>query len=615
LDGLGGLSTEAVSDHIGGRAQAERPSRKADVGVVFIHGVGSQGEGDTLVQFGDPFVGFISGWVRARCGSAELDRTIKGGPGRSWMTVANRTGAQTVLLSESWWADAFRGPSGTTTAWFVLSLTPTVLSRVLRIAKNHLVRISGTQISGPIGALAAIVKAVLGAMTFVGALLLAVVAAGLATVVTVALVVGQILPPVRDPATMLLAALAGSLGDSWSLVRSDIRASEMVSKVTEDLAWASARAEKLVVVAHSQGAAIALASLSEHWHDNVVLLVTFGSAINILDRGQRKSVVDRFAARLDARPRPTGAPVHAKIASLLDQHHELRWHNFYTVFDPVSAGRLLAASHTRLVECAVVNVASVIRDHPGYFDNAEQVIAPIAVAAMGISDFQLTDALGSQALEDAAQRRSRRALTLLGAKLVAVLLGIAFGAAAIRGAWGVWLAKALASGIRGQSAGLATWLGNLSPTALLVSDLAVATLLGVVAMGSARVAWERWNVTTFRRLVQGPQAPQRADSIWFRVTVGTMVAAVAVLSYLGLNDLGFGQMLALDLVVITALAAEALCFVPPKPQPWPTVLKTPMADTGGGSSRQARLTAARAGPTSRIDLLGADVFETEIRAT
>ena len=99
----------------------------------------------------------------------------------------------------------------------------------------------------------------------------------------VLLVLGTVpVPRLSAYARGLSARLAVSVGDSFVLVASASQYDAMISRVEVDLAWLAARCERVAVVAHSQGALIAHRALSRQLDPKVHLFVTIGSGLGKL---------------------------------------------------------------------------------------------------------------------------------------------------------------------------------------------------------------------------------------------------------------------------------------------------------------------------------------------
>jgi len=106
----------------------------------------------------------------------------------------------------------------------------------------------------------------------------------LATIPITALPVGFL----RSFAGWIQNTLAASIGDSFVLVVSPIRASAIVSQVERDLRWLASKSDRVAIVAHSQGAAVsywAAKRFLDREHNlsqKLTLLVTYGSGLRKL---------------------------------------------------------------------------------------------------------------------------------------------------------------------------------------------------------------------------------------------------------------------------------------------------------------------------------------------
>ena len=131
-----------------------------DLGVLFVHGIGEQLQGETLTHFADPLSSWFTRWLTKNeevepgqevSGVALSDTELAPGastPAHTLMTVPDPLGKRpdtTWLLAESWWADTFRPPKTQTLLIWVLTILPYMLleqvsvplrrSRVLRRKK------------------------------------------------------------------------------------------------------------------------------------------------------------------------------------------------------------------------------------------------------------------------------------------------------------------------------------------------------------------------------------------------------------------------------------------------------------------------------------------------
>jgi len=324
----------------------------ADVAVVFVHGIGRQARTDTLLGFAEPLVV----WLRDRVGPdgavEVVDASLGAGPSddapsHATITVRPAAGIETRwCLMESHWAESFPPPTPATMfGWagrFSRRAARRVLSHLLRPVDVVLTRFLQGSGAAKKAALAAedqpvgyaggvaflqiavlLVAAVVLIFTYLGiplavyviTLLVGTFLAVLAVNVFAALMALAVrLPYVSGKVSGLATSLATSVGDTYAFLRQPIRAAAMAATITRDLAWARRRAPKVVVVAHSQGAAL-MARLLIDDVSQVDELITVGGAVALLS---------------EVNPTP--------VAALLGRSHPVKWTNLWSTWDPVSAG-------------------------------------------------------------------------------------------------------------------------------------------------------------------------------------------------------------------------------------------------------------------------------------
>ena len=113
--------------------------------------------------------------------------------------------------------------------------------------------------------------------TFIASLVLRSMAL-VAVMVVVLLALGAIpIPKLRSALLRLQLQMAATLGDCYVLLERPIEAASIVSGVRRDLRWLSARCSEVVVVAHSQGGAIAPAVAAAD--PRIAAVVTFAGPV------------------------------------------------------------------------------------------------------------------------------------------------------------------------------------------------------------------------------------------------------------------------------------------------------------------------------------------------
>ena len=281
------------------------------LGVLFVHGMGEQARGDTLTEMGDALSEWLRRWVRALPGvdvtlrEASLrtpdeeppdvaearDRPHLPGPGAHVSVTledANHASLnQEWVLAESWWASAFRPATFGELAMWLISVGPSVIAFQRVGIVNRVMQAQPTWASGLFGSVALwLMKVVTVPILYV----VGIIVAGLITPLALLLFVLGILPIpfLSDIARAGARNLSGSFGDLLVLVRSPVRFAAMAERVRLDIQALGRRCDRVMVVAHSQGCAVA-------WHAmrrmstgpagdraDVRLFVTFGQALRKL---------------------------------------------------------------------------------------------------------------------------------------------------------------------------------------------------------------------------------------------------------------------------------------------------------------------------------------------
>jgi hypothetical protein len=246
----------------------------------------------------------------------------------------------------------------------------------------------------------------------------------------------------RDLARRIRALVVNVLGDSYVLLERPARAAAIRERVRSSLAWLAARCDTVIVVAHSQGAAVALDYLVEEPQPMVARLVTLGSgarklghlrfqrqgssaygtcgsawlavvapvllvlATHDLLAGQRPSwlslslVVCVTAVFLGSRWRH-GSRDHlqdSKEWRRLLASVEIPWTDLAASVDPVANGAHVVpkGGNTRppdLKSLEIQNRGSLLSDHTTYWENTAQFlprVAEIIAAELGITTKALT---------------------------------------------------------------------------------------------------------------------------------------------------------------------------------------------------------------------------------
>lgn len=448
------------------------PPREAEVGVLFVHGIGQQTPGDTLISFGEPLMGWVRRWVEGRrsgrwpTSSFEVVKSAlsepllePGAPAHLLFQTGRACPDGHVqsrwLLAESCWATEFRNPPfGRLAAWMVGVGAWMILSHFGKLIR---LRLAGR-------------KRVLGLPLLLFALLLALATQLLVALLGLAAVIP--IPRFRRALSGLLVTLTGTLGDSYVVLSSPVQEAAAVSRLRHDLAWLSDRVDKVFVVAHSQGAAIAHRALQGPRPEKVCRLITFGSGIGKLEELRLLAQPDHrnfyLAAQLGLPlaalwlllllPRAVAtlrssyllwgmdflsyalvlAPPVAILTWLLKRTwsgwpHYLRhvreklplegleWHDFYSTADPVPNGSLAGEPGLAgLKDHQVVNLRSAVADHSAYWANQDEFVSSLVQEIDGAAGTRLIAPDEVSKLEKASGVRRKRVRLLLVLRAMSV---------------------------------------------------------------------------------------------------------------------------------------------------------------------------------------------------
>lgn len=307
-----------------------------DLGVLFVHGIGHQIVGETLVQFGDPLLSWLIKWLRdeaaERAGKKATQLTLdkqarlklpevtealvktEGSiPAHSYVEIGvtsdNNGQPKRWILAESCWAQAFVPPTFKALAYWGLVVYPwTNATHWGSRMRRHWSRARQTE--GAFWRPIAIAKAcVVNALWFILSVPISII-----VLVLLALLLLLAIPPIPSLRAMLLRvqqALAGTVGDCYILVASPVQRAAIVSHVRRDIDWLiSQDCKNIAIVAHSQGAAVAFEALrtgvlkrfyqvrgvesdSSASEFRKTLLITFGSGLAKLHELENAFVTDK----------------------------------------------------------------------------------------------------------------------------------------------------------------------------------------------------------------------------------------------------------------------------------------------------------------------------------
>jgi hypothetical protein len=390
LDGArAGESAEGpVKRRVAARGKgAAAPER---IGIVFVHGIGDQPAGLTLLSWARPLIRLIGRWTATTPGiEPSIDPVVTGNidfSGSTFPTVelvvpggtVGRTSyrAQHWVLTESWWATRVSPPTiGEMFRWLV----PAEMLRIFR----GIVRGQATQ-----GSRAwAVVDALFSALFMIPAVALAVLL----------YVVFRVLRVIPVGALQNSAFVRGLdfflvdwFGDVRVLLADRAQAANIRHRVALSIrALHDYKCDRVVIVAHSGGTIVSYMTLTDPSllgdpTARVDRLITHGQALSLawrLGHATDPWAADQAEDRLYA-----GDRLHRSLAEVIAAHRTtLDWHDFWATHDPAPAGgfgssgddvSVPEACHGRTTR--VFNRMSLRGDHGGYWDNDEQFVLPVA---------------------------------------------------------------------------------------------------------------------------------------------------------------------------------------------------------------------------------------------
>lgn len=266
------------------------------LGVLVVHGIGDQKQGATLTTWVDA----LSEWCNTRDSktSDPDERRLKAqvrramlrpseGPAHvelnvtSSRTRTNVTTQRTVrtnntqswLVAEGWWASTFEPPTfGELWSWSFISVPATAAMHANTMVAGAIRRWKSSR------GLQAVYEGIRLAVMVLFLVALVMLSPLILVLLTVLLVLGLIAAALPIDALRNLVAKAqlisvGTIGDTKRLIDSPTQAGAIKSPVADGIAWLRERGcEKIVVLAHSQGAAVTyktLVDMSEGLHGKV----------------------------------------------------------------------------------------------------------------------------------------------------------------------------------------------------------------------------------------------------------------------------------------------------------------------------------------------------------
>jgi hypothetical protein len=502
------------------------------VGIVFVHGVGSQRPEEFLLQWTEPLLRALEAWRRtARPESlvpptgmdidsverAEMDFSGESTPMITiaipgWLD-ASSTDAQTPqtwVATEAWWAAAIQAPSlQAMIDWcgrrgVVARIVDAILQENGSYSKDFARRLGRLGLGLFVSTLTSFVLLSWAAMR------------GLAALVPITALKDAI------AAKQLETFLTTWWGDVRVLLGDPAQSANIRGRLINTiLALQYHGCERIVVIGHSGGTIVATMALADPAFEGlrVDTFISHGEAVNLgLTVAKERPAAEDRPGDLAVADRPGDVvvedllPVAGRLSARILRAG--RWRDFWASRDPAPCGPLRRpeGATPEPVEDKLYNRRSIGEDHGTYWDNDEEFVIPVlreldtAGRDLTTSRFYQPDAWRPSADETWAERRRERVYLLalwgrmtfvatVGAILVALYAGgglIPTFAGALGTVWG-WLpghdqAEQIAALIGRPPAPVGVAVGVLGRAAL-----GILAILGVVQVVLPIAEWsETW---------------------------------------------------------------------------------------------------------------------------
>ena len=447
-----------------------------------------------------------------------------------------------VLMAESWWAQSFVPPADSALLAWVWKIWPLALSMQLADPVRRLGKRA-------IAANTAWWRRLLAGASAILALLLMVILVPLSLVVPVALIatlfIGLLpVPVIRNAMQALQRMLTGSVGDSFLMAASPVSRATMVGQFKRDLAWLSARCQRVIVVAHSQGCAVSFLGLCEVTPAKLQSVTWLGSGmrkLEILRSAERRGSLIVWGWCVAACPmvfialdlwRPSSWSLDnalgrgiaafflvaffvAGVVSVISRtqaseaghwvdylgRRGVAFFDIFSTHDPVPNGALFVPDRTvslGVETTEVRNRDSIFSDHTTYLTNIEEVALPLGLRIAALAGLPLDALFGHDDawLQEGKRRRAHRVSMLVGLRMVF----FAFTAAIVVAAPLAWweFARAAFAWARGavttSTPTTSTELASLSALGPVVACVGIAFVL-------LMWVWRGWDLHEQRRFL------------------------------------------------------------------------------------------------------------------
>lgn len=258
------------------------------IGILLVHGIGTQKQGATLSHAGGRFIEWCDRCLDLDSPSKISDSILKPGESNTpahtkFRLEPSRKDVEPVdvVMAESWWAEQFDPPpfpelfvwlmgNGAVTAMRQISLY--IVSPIFYLAGL----LFGWHPKKSDGVFAWL-------MMFPGTVV-ATLIVFLVQIFLILLFLLWIVPieSTKSIANKLALGLTQVLGDCYVFVSNPVVRASIASRIRHDLDWLEQRSDTVVILAHSQGAAVAFESIKDLSGTKEINLVTYGAGLRKL---------------------------------------------------------------------------------------------------------------------------------------------------------------------------------------------------------------------------------------------------------------------------------------------------------------------------------------------
>jgi hypothetical protein len=424
------------------------------VGIAFVHGIGSQAPGETLLDWGGAIIGLLLDVRVAQhaTGDPVIACDLDPGPGKSRYIELQLPAAtssdgtkipeQHWVMTEAWWAQRVRPPAfGQMAEWLGPrgAIRRILLAILPRGRREHDPRLREWAVEYPLqrdehgveeaaehGGVTGLtnqapnrLQTALGHFARLSAGLYLQAISALILVVYGALrSIEKILPigPLKNGALTrpIDEFMLDWFGDVYVLLADPAQAASVRGRLVDALRdLHAARCDSVVVVAHSGGAIVSYMTLADPANRAVRVdrLITLGEGLNLawlLTAGDDKTVDEDTRRRYER-----------LYSDVFEGRSTLSWHDFWASQDPAPVGVLKVpevgavpdAALDRIKSHAVWNRLAFAEDHGSYWGNDEEFLLPMVRlldGSVGGSRF-----FGSDLDDQIRSNRRRRRLSIL----------------------------------------------------------------------------------------------------------------------------------------------------------------------------------------------------------